>query len=73
MDDEHALPDGVDPELCFDCCHHPGPRDYLIDEPWHTFPGRMQAWCQARQVWFRVSRAGLPDQLPLPTEYWVRG
>lgn len=73
MDDDQALPDGVDSEVWFECAHHPGRRDYLVSEPWQTFPGRMQAWCGARNVWFRVSKSSLPRHLPLPTRYWVQG
>lgn len=73
MDDDQGLPDGIDPEVWFDCANHPGHRDYLLDEPWQTFPGRMHAWCQTRRVSFRVSKSELPDDLPLATRYWVRG
>ena len=73
MDVERGLPEGVDPELWFECVHHPGQRDYLVSEPWQTFPGRMQAWCRSRGVWFRVSKDGLPADLPTATRYWVQG
>jgi len=73
VDDEHELPDQVDPEVWFACHHDPAARDYLVSEPWQTFPGRMQAWCGARRVWFRVSRPELPDDLPAATRYWVAG
>lgn len=72
---QHApeLPADVDPELWFECCHHAGARDYLLNSPWHTFPGRMSAWCATRQVSFRVSKSELPADLPATTRYWVRG
>ena len=73
MADDEALPDGIDPEIWFECIHHPGSRDYLVSEPWQTSPGRMQAWCGTRHVWFRVSKSSLPEHLPLPTRYWVEG
>ena len=67
------LPADVDPELWFECRHHPGKRDYLLSTPWHTFPGRMHAWCAERQVSFRVSLIEMPPDLPAATRYWVRG
>lgn len=73
MDSQTTIPDTVVPELWFDCVHQQGGRDYLVSEPWQTFPGRMQAWCQDRQVWFRVSKRELPANLPDPTRYWVQG
>ena len=51
----------------------PGARDYLLNNPWHTFPGRMSAWCATRQVSFRVSKSELPADLPAATRYLVRG
>lgn len=69
----NLLPDEVDPELWFACRHHPGARDYLLNEPWQTFPGRMSAWCAERGIGFRVSKSELPDELPTATRYWVEG
>lgn len=73
MDDAPVLPADVDPELWFACSHHQGARDYLLNAAWHTFPGRMSAWCSARQVGFRVSKSELPADLPVATRYWVQG
>ena len=67
------LPADVDSELWFECRHHPGSRDYLLSTPWHTFPGRMSAWCAERQVSFRVSFSELPPDLSPATQYWVKG
>ena len=67
------LPADVDPDLWFACRHHPGSRDYLLSTPWHTFPGRMSAWCAERQLSFRVSFSELPPDLPSTTRYWVKG
>lgn len=33
----------------------------------------MPAWCETRQVSFRVSVSQLPEDLPEVTRYWVRG
>lgn len=71
--DSASLPDDIDPELWFECCHHPGARDYLLNAGWHTFPGRMPAWCATRQVSFRVSKSELPSELPTVTRQWVAG
>jgi hypothetical protein len=73
VEDAPELPDDADPELWFDCCHHAGGRDYLLQHPWHTFPGRMSAWCATRRVSFRVSKSELPKDLPAATNYWVQG
>jgi hypothetical protein len=73
VEDASELPDDVDPELWFDCCHHAGGRDYLLQNPWQTFPGRMSAWCATRRVSFRVSKSELPTDLPAATKYWVQG
>jgi hypothetical protein len=73
MDDTDVLPDEVDPELWFECRHHAGARDYLLNTAWHTFPGRMSAWCATRRVGFRVSKSELPSDLPTTTRYWVEG
>lgn len=73
MHDVFVLPDDLDPELWFPCRHNPHTRDYLGNHRWHTFPGRMAAYCPARQASFRVSRAELPSDLPLATRYWVEG
>lgn len=67
------LPDDVDPELWFDCVMGEGGRDYFTENPWHTFPGRMSAWCDEGQFEFRVSKNQLPETLPVATTYWVRG
>jgi len=71
--DAPGLPGDVDPELWFECRHHAWGRDYLLHNPWHTFPGRMSAWCATRQVSFRVSKSELPNDLPAATRYWVQG
>jgi hypothetical protein len=68
-----ALPDDVDPELWFACLHDEHGRDYLLDTAWHTFPGRMPAWCSVLQVGFRVSRSEIPPGVPAATRYWIRG
>jgi hypothetical protein len=73
MDETPVLPDGVDAELWFECCHHQGARDYLLSTAWHTFPGRMSAWCSVRRIGFRVSKCDLPADLPTATRYWVQG
>jgi hypothetical protein len=73
VEEAPELPDDADPELWFECRHHAGGRDYLLNNPWHTFPGRMSAWCATRQVSFRVSNSELPDDLPAATRQWVRG
>ncbi len=74
VDDELVeLPEWVDPELWFECPHDAGARDYLLNEGWHTFPGRMPAWCAGRRVSFRVSQSELPSNLPAVTRYWVAG
>lgn len=69
---EHVS-DSLDPELWFPCVHHPGSRDVLYPATANTFRGRMPAWCEHRQVSFRVSLSGLPDDTPLATRKWVRG
>ena len=71
--DARGLPGDADPELWFECRHHAGGRDYLLHNPWQTFPGRMPAWCATRQVSFRVSKSELPKDLPAATRYWVQG
>ena len=75
--DEATLPDDVDPEMWFvsstpECA---GGRDYLWDSLWHTFPGRMSAYCPHRPEHpdYRISLSQLPDDLPAATRYWVRG
>jgi hypothetical protein len=73
MEGPPGLPDDIDPELWFECAHHPGERDYIVREPWQTFPGRIHAWCQKRQVSFRVSKVQMPDKVPTATRYWVDG
>jgi hypothetical protein len=73
MDAERGLPEDVDPALWFECALHPGAKDYLVATPWHTFPGRMSAWCETRGVGFRVSKSELPEDLPPATRYWVQG
>ena len=67
------LPDDIDPDLWFPCVHDASERDYLCNARWHTFPGRMPAYCPSRGVSFRVSRAELPSELPVATRYWVEG
>jgi hypothetical protein len=63
----------IDPELWFPCPHHEGARDILYPSSANTFPGRMPAWCERRQVSFRVSLSSLPDDLPVATRLWGRG
>jgi hypothetical protein len=63
----------IDSELWFPCLHHEGARDILYPSWASTFPGRMPAWCEHRQVSFRVSLSSLPDDLPAATRLWVRG
>lgn len=57
MEAQQGLPDDIDPDLWFECRHHAGARDYILREPWQTFPGRIHAWCQERQESFRVSKS----------------
>ena len=71
MSDE--LPAEIDPALWFPCSDVPGARDYLYSAAWHTFTGRMGAYCPAKQVWFRVSASEIPDAVPESTRYWVKG
>lgn len=63
----------LDPELWFPCVHHPGERDILHPSAGNTFIGRIPAWCETRQVSFRVSLSELPDDVPEATRIWVRG
>jgi len=70
---ESHLPDDIDPELWFPCADVPGSRDYLYSSIWHTFPGRMGAYCAAKDLYFRVSADEIPSDRPLTTTYWVRG
>lgn len=73
-DDLHEpLPEEIDPALWFPCRHDPTTRDYLYPSSWHTFPGRMGAYCAGRKVWFRASKMEIPDDAPAATKYWVRG
>ena len=67
------LPDDIDPDLWFSCVHDASARDYFYNARWHTFPGRMPAYCPSRHVSFRVSLAELPSELPVATRYWVEG
>jgi hypothetical protein len=69
---DHRIGD-IDPEIWFPCLHHEGARDILHPSSANTFPGRMPAWCEYRQVSFRVSLSSLPDDLPVATRLWVRG
>jgi hypothetical protein len=75
--DEAALPDDVDPEMWFRSTRTEcdGGRDYLWNGEWHTFPGRMAAYCPHRPEHsdYRISLSELPDDLPVATRYWVRG
>ncbi len=63
----------LDETLWFPCEHHAGARDLLYPSAGNTFRGRLPAWCETRQVSFRVSVSQLPDDLPEATRYWVRG
>lgn len=67
------LPDDVDPDLWFPCSDVPGERDYLYAAAWHTFPGRMGAYCPAKKVYFRASARDISDDAPPETKYWVGG
>ena len=67
------MPEGIDPQLWFKCGHDAETREYLYNARWHTFPGRMAAYCVARQLAFRVSLDELPEDLPTATRYWVQG
>jgi len=73
MREPNGLPDDIDPELWFECRNHPGERDYILREPWQTFPGRIHAWCQTDQVSFRVSKSDMTGTLSEATRYWVDG
>src|SRR5690348_13349063 len=68
-----VLPDEIDRALWFPCSDVPGARDFLYAAAWHTFPGRMGAYCPSKQVWFRISARDLPDESPDATKYWVKG
>lgn len=70
---ELALPDDIDPELWFPCGDVAGARDYLYPSVWHTAPGRMGAYCAAKDVYFRASAEEVPADAPIATRYWVRG
>jgi hypothetical protein len=49
-----------------------GNRDFLgMDNP-HTFLGRMSAWCPDRNVWYRVSLAGM-GEMSDEARYFVKG
>ena len=63
----------LDPKLWFPCAHNPDAHDILYPSAGNTFPGRIPAWCETRQVSYRVSLSELPDDLPLATRYWLRG
>ncbi|WP_134012330.1 hypothetical protein [Kribbella sp. VKM Ac-2566] len=63
----------IDPELWFPCPYREGARDILYPSAGNTFRGRMPAWCELRQVSFRVSLSELPDDLPVATRLWIRG
>jgi hypothetical protein len=67
------LPEDIDPELWFECKHHPGRRDYLFDNHWHTFPGRMAAYCESRRLDFRVSLQEISESRGPATDWWIRG
>jgi hypothetical protein len=68
-----ALPDEIDPALWFPCTDVPGARDYLYASAFHTFTGRMAAYCPSKQVWFRVSAHTIAEESPEATRYWVQG
>ncbi len=63
----------LDSNLWFPCVHHPEARDLLYPSAGNTFRGRLPAWCETREVSFRVSVSELPDDLPQATLYWLRG
>lgn len=63
----------LDENLWFPCVHHPDARDLLYPSAGNTFRGRLPAWCETREVSFRVSLSQLPDDLPEATQYWLRG
>jgi len=63
----------LDPALWFPCVHHEGARDIFYASAGNTFRGRLPAWCEHREVSFRVSLNELPDDLPESTVLWVRG
>lgn len=67
------LPDGLDARLWFPCGDVSGARDYLYPAAWHTFPGRMGAWCAAKGVWFRVSAHEVLPGAPEASQFWVAG
>lgn len=69
------LPDDIDRELWFASAKCGGERDYLFDAKWHTWPGRMKAYCphQPDRPDYRISVTELPEDLPVTTRYWVRG
>jgi len=71
--DGRPLPDDVDPALWLPCSHSPTDRDYLYPAAWHTFPGRMGAYCSSKNVYFRISLSEIPADVPEATRYWVRG
>ena len=60
----------VDEDLWFEApC---GGRDYLVDGCGHTFPGRMSAWCPARELHYNVSLGEMGNMSPA-ARYFVRG
>ena len=73
-DEDVQLPHGVDPAVRFFSERCQG-HDYLVDGHWHTFPGRMQAFCPHDSSWayYRVSWYELPTELPVATRYWIAG
>ncbi|MEO9325378.1 hypothetical protein ABFT23_17940 [Nocardioides sp. C4-1] len=61
--------DDLDDDLWFPRVHHPGARDLLYPAAGNTSWGRLPAWCETRQVSFRVSLDELPDGVPEATRY----
>ena len=68
-----ALPDDIDPELWLPCGDVAGERDYVYPSVWHTSPGRMGAYCAAKDVYFRISAEEISADAPITTRSWVRG
>jgi hypothetical protein len=63
----------IDPEFWFPCSEREGERDILYPSSGNTFRGRMPAWCEHKQVSYRVSLSDLPDDAPEATRLWAWG
>jgi len=66
------LPDDIDANLSFFSVRC-GDDDFVFDSSWHTFPGRMTAYCPHDDQDYRISLYELPEHLSDATRYWVAG